>query len=181
MARKGLLGKLFTVAAAAAAISGACYIFRDKIKASKLYEELDVDDKLHSLKNMLKKEEDEEDFFEEDEYIFNTDEDDSNRTYVSLNPESATVIKPAEDADTEEPTEDTNIGEPAAKYTETKSEETKNESADEVVPTIALDTLSEAKGDAPSGYDMEGLSDVSEDPDVLMEQDLLDESPFEFY
>lgn len=178
MAKKSLLGKLFTIAAAAAAIGGACYIFKDKIKASKLYEDLDVDDKLHSLKNILKKNDDEEDFFDEDEYIFNTEEDDSNRTYVSLNAEPATADVPA--VKEEAPKEDT-------------------PKEDETVPTIALDTIpdsensftsedtkkedtpSDTKGETPTSYDMEGLSDVSEDPDVLMEQDLLDDSPFEFY
>lgn len=63
------------------------------------------------------------------------------------------------------------------------------------VPTIAIETIgdiydaatqktaaspftSDDSDDTPSGYDMEGLSDVSEDPEVLIEQDMLDEASF---
>lgn len=230
MAKKGLLGKLITMAAAAAAIGGACYAFRDKIKASKLYEELGVDDKLHSLKELLKREKDEEDFFEEDEYIFDTENDDSNRNYVSIHTEASpekelkedTRVTPAAYAgakDTSD-TQETAAGKKDA-------EESAGQKAEDAVPTITMDMLSDSaisensfagahttaavnssagadtisfksssdasesssadsdasgqEDETPTGYDMEGLSDVSEDPDVLMEQDLLEASPFEFY
>lgn len=237
MARKSFMGKLLTIAATATAIGGACYIFRDKIKASRLYEELGVDDKLESLKNLMKKHEDEEDFFDEDEYIFDNGEDDSNRNYVSLNTDTAVQDKISSDHETtteasakDELTENAASEdlppamEDAAESVSTVEEASGNDSAtaestiDEAVPTISLDTLtgvttvsehsfsdadptntdssdtdsangdsvteestaSASKGDTPTGYDMEGLSDVSEDPDVLMEQDLLDEAPYEF-
>lgn len=63
------------------------------------------------------------------------------------------------------------------------------------VPTITIETIGDIydaanrkaaasaftaddSDDTPTGYDMEGLSDVSEDPEVLIEQDMLDEASF---
>ena len=43
-------GKLFKAAATIAAIGGVCYVFRDKIKNSTVYQSLDMDDKVEKVK-----------------------------------------------------------------------------------------------------------------------------------
>lgn len=48
-------GKLFKAAATIAAIGGVCYVFRDKIKNSTVYQSLDMDDKVEKVKIRLKK------------------------------------------------------------------------------------------------------------------------------
>ena len=233
MAKKGLFGKLLTATAAIAAVGGACYMFRDKIKESKLYEELGVEDKLHSLKNMRKNHEDEEDFIDEDEYIFEDlepSDEDMNRTYVSLNTEPASSKESEDDDDTGSSTESEDEDNEAAErdnspaddnasaleatqaddntsaFETAQADDNTSEDESASVPTISYDTAEDmdsaseyiftdtetkddvqevpdnsdkVKGETPSGYDMEGLSDVSEDPDVLIEQDLLDEAPYD--
>ena len=47
-------GKLFKAAATIAAIGGVCYVFRDKIKNSTVYQSLDMDDKVEKVKNTIK-------------------------------------------------------------------------------------------------------------------------------
>ena len=44
-------GKLFKAAATIAAIGGVCYVFRDKIKNSTVYQSLDMDVKVEKVKN----------------------------------------------------------------------------------------------------------------------------------
>ena len=50
MARKGLIGSLFTVTAAAAAVAGVAYLFKEEIRETKTYKDLndkyDVDRKI---------------------------------------------------------------------------------------------------------------------------------------
>ena len=41
MARRGILGGLLTVTTAAAAVAGVCYLFKDEIKGTKTYQDLD--------------------------------------------------------------------------------------------------------------------------------------------
>lgn len=182
MAKKGFLGTVISVAATLAAVGGACYIFRDKIKESKLYKDLNMDDHLMNLKNYWDEhkpcKETEEDFFDEDEFIFE-DADTSDRNYVS--------VSFTQNDDAFEDIEDTpDVAEEASEENEEASPApTEEDSFD--VPVISFDTeatadnttdtVTEEGDDSPIGYDMEGLSDVSEDPDVLMEQDLLDETP----
>ena len=65
-------GKLFKAAATIAAIGGVCYVFRDKIKNSTVYQSLDMDDKVEKVKNTIKekmpaKEEPERDYFSLDD------------------------------------------------------------------------------------------------------------------
>ena len=186
MAKKGLLGKLMTAVVAGAAIGGTCYVFRDKIKASKLYEDLDVESRLTQLKSLFKKDEDnedEDDFIDEDEYIFSdADTGSTDRTYVSIDTghESAGV---AEDEEDDEDTVPTISLETIEGTDETSTtEDTASPAPDETAASDVAETERGAasNSDIPTGYDMEGLSDVSEDPDVLIEQDMLDEAPFEF-
>ncbi len=274
MAKKGLLGRLITAVIAGAAIGSACYIFRDKIRESKLYTGLNIDGRLAQLKALFKKEE--EDFAEEDDYIFHTaDKSSSDRTYVSLDTAYEASDDTEQAAAENSATEETDSGDldnadsPASTAYESDGEENsasmdyepdeeessasmdykpgeeessasmdyepdeeegsasmdyepdeeegsasmdyesdegqtseeplaEDSAPENAVPTIAVESIGDiydaavrraAEEEAaarneiqhtPTGYDMEGLSDVSEDPEVLMEQDMLDEAPFSF-
>lgn len=119
-----------------------------------------------------------------------SEEDKSEREYTSI------TINAKEDNASDDTTEDAAPAEESDK--ETASEESLEESkeyaaseeitetsqteesdvtytTDAVIPTIDFGT-SKASDDEPEvlGYENEGLSDVSEDPDVLEEQDKLD-------
>ena len=134
-------GKLFKAAATIAAIGGVCYVFRDKIKNSTVYQSLDMDDKVEKVKNTIKekmpaKEEPERNYFSlDDAPVEGTIDQQSENTSVI----SADNAKPEE---TEHSTEE------AATVTE--------------------------EIESPILYENEGLSDVSEDLDVIEEQDKLD-------
>ncbi len=58
MARRGLLGGLLTVTTAAAAVAGVCYLFKEEIKGTKTYKDLDekydVDNKIKEYSNKAK-------------------------------------------------------------------------------------------------------------------------------
>lgn len=148
-------GKLFKAAATIAAIGGVCYVFRDKIKSSTVYQSLDMDDKVEKVKNTIKekmpaKEEPERDYFSLDDAPADaaTDQQSENTSDI-----------PAEDA---KPEGTENSAEEAATVTE--------EAAAEEPP--AEQPTEEAE--SPILYENEGLSDVSEDLDVIEEQDKLD-------
>ena len=86
---KGLVS--FTVAAAT--VGGVCYAFRDKIKASKPYQDYKVDEKLKKVASAIKEklpgqDVNEEDIVDADE-IFFEDAVIAERDYVSIDPESA--------------------------------------------------------------------------------------------
>ncbi len=92
----------FTVATAA--VGGLCYVFRDKIKETKVYKDYDMDTKLQKVKTTIKDKmpkffDNEEDIVEEDE-IFLEDLDlaaeDGDRDYVDI--EAEVTEAPAEDA-----------------------------------------------------------------------------------
>ena len=134
-------GKLFKAAATIAAIGGVCYVFRDKIKNSTVYQSLDMDDKVEKVKNTIKekmpaKEEPERDYFSVDDAPVEGTIDQQSENTSDI---SADDAKPKE---TEHPTEE------AATVTE--------------------------ETESPILYENEGLSDVSEDLDVIEEQDKLD-------
>lgn len=115
---KGLMK--FTVAAAA--LGGICYVFKDKIKDSKVYQDYDMDTKIKKVTSTIKDKmpkvfDNEEDYVDEDEIFFDDLDlaaEDVERDYVSLEPEEDTVSisgdMPAADAgedeagDTEVPT-----------------------------------------------------------------------------
>ena len=128
-------GKLFKAAATIAAIGGVCYVFRDKIKNSTVYQSLDMDDKVEKVKNTIKekmpaKEEPERDYFSLDDA-----------------PVEGTIDQ--------------------------QSENTSDISADDAKPKETEHSTEEA-AESPILYENEGLSDVSEDLDVIEEQDKLD-------
>lgn len=153
MSKKGFLGKTLAVIGAVAAIGGVCYVFRDKIKECKLYKNLDVDDKLKKAKSFVNDKMptscncDKDDF--EEDFFYDDDEDDTpaapvQREYTSITPQ-------AED--------------------NTSTEDTDSTSS---IPTISFDDLTDSDNNEPIGYENQGLSDVSEDLDVLVEQDKLE-------
>lgn len=152
-------GKLFKAAATIAAIGGVCYVFRDKIKNSTVYQSLDMDDKVEKVKHTLKekmpaKEETaDRDYFSLDDAVDNTD----------TNAEAATVAESVSDV--------------TAKVDDLLSDipSTLEDAAPE--ETVAEEAATEdvaKEEESPILYENEGLSDVSEDLDVIEEQDKLD-------
>ena len=130
-------GKLFKAAATIAAIGGVCYVFRDKIKNSTVYQSLDMDDKVEKVKNTIKEK--------------MPAKEEPERNYFSL-----------DDA-------------PVEGTIDQQSENTSDISADNAKPegTEEAATVTE-EIESPILYENEGLSDVSEDLDVIEEQDKLD-------
>ena len=134
-------GKLFKAAATIAAIGGVCYVFRDKIKNSTVYQSLDMDDKVERVKNTIKEK--------------MPAKEEPERNYFSL-----------DDA-------------PVEGTIDQQSENTSDISADNAKPEETEHSTEEAATvteeiESPILYENEGLSDVSEDLDVIEEQDKLD-------
>lgn len=134
-------GKLFKAAATIAAIGGVCYVFRDKIKNSTVYQSLDMDDKVEKVKNTIKEK--------------MPAKEEPERNYFSL-----------DDA-------------PVDGTIDQQSENTSDISADNAKPEETEHSTEEAATvteeiESPILYENEGLSDVSEDLDVIEEQDKLD-------
>ena len=134
-------GKLFKAAATIAAIGGVCYVFRDKIKNSTVYQSLDMDDMVEKVKNTIKEK--------------MPAKAEPERNYFSL-----------DDA-------------PVEGTIDQQSENTSDISADNVKPEGTEHSTEEAATvteeiESPILYENEGLSDVSEDLDVIEEQDKLD-------
>lgn len=194
--KKNTLGKLLAFTTTVAAIGGACYIYRDKIKQSSIYKT--TADKCSDLYSKFKNkmnDEDYDDFFpdDEEEHFDNvfTEEEKQNREYTSItiNPkdkseaipedpmvETAIQEEPFEKAEAVEETEEL-PGEEAIEAPEDLSVEEAIEEPEVSIPTISFETSSTdevAEKTAVTAYEYEGLSDVSEDPEVLEEQDQLD-------
>ena len=124
MARRGLLGSIVTITAAAAAVAGVAYLFKDEIRSTKTYQDLDekydldykikeyskkAKEKAYDVKDLAKAKAKEakemaekyrypkDDF--EDDIIFNG-EDEESRDYISLSDavEDPTDTIPDEDS-----------------------------------------------------------------------------------
>ena len=134
-------GKLFKAAATIAAIGGVCYVFRDKIKNSTVYQSLDMDDKVEKVKNTIKEK--------------MPAKEEPERNYFSLDdaPVEGTIDQQSEN------TSDISADDAKPEETEHSTEE---------AATVTEET------ESPILYENEGLSDVSEDLDVIEEQDKLD-------
>lgn len=172
MAKKNhTLGKFLALTTTAAAIGGVCYVFRDQIKQSTIYKKsTECFSKLFG-KVSDKFCQDEDDFFfddqEDDDTAFNdvfSEDAKKNREYTSI-----TINQKEEDDDVAESSD--SISEP--------KEDIKEIFSDDSIPTITFSDNLNASGnseenDKVTAYENEGLSDVSEDPDVLEEQDKLD-------
>ena len=237
--KKHTLGKFLALTTTAAAIGGACYVFRDQIKQSTIYKKsTECFSKLFG-KVSDKFCQDEDDFFfddeEDDDTAFNdvfsedakknreytsitinqkeeenaedtsSDEEEETTADTSTGEESETTADTSTGEESEtiadtstneesETTADTSTGEESETIADTSADE-ENEAAvdisaeaeedikeifsDDSIPTITFgDNLKASGSSEESGkvtaYENEGLSDVSEDPDVLEEQDKLD-------
>lgn len=155
--KNSTFGKLLAFTTTVAAIGGACYIFRDQIKESSIYQK--ASDKFNGLRNKMndKYTNEDDDFFFDDDFeddfeddVF-TDDAKKNREYTSI------TINPKEEDEAPSP-----------------------DVAAEAIPTISFGKDATDKKDETSateevlGYENEGLSDVSEDPDTLADMDKLD-------
>lgn len=83
------------ISVAVATVGGICYVFKDKIKQSKFYQEYDVDEKIGKVKAKIKEKfpsaENEEDIVEEDELFFDDAEaKEQERDYVEIDSDAAT-------------------------------------------------------------------------------------------
>ena len=183
------LGKLLAFTTAAAAIGGACYVFRDKIKQSPIYQK--AMDKLSGLMDKDSEDFTDDDFFFDEEDTFSEDSAmDREYTSITMNAkqeEDNGNVSPLPEA------EDSDSSADSAGFSTTEESELSATADDtESIPTIPFESSfstpvstpepptvtetakPEQTEDAVSGYEYEGLSDVSEDPDVLEEQDRLD-------
>lgn len=157
MARRGIFGGLLTITTAAAAVAGVCYLFKDEIKGTKTYKDLDekydVDKKIkeysekaktkaYDLKDKTKtaakdikskvdewKASDDDDLFDDDEIIIDDGDVAENRDYVSIK------------EDIEEKAED--IKEEAQEKAEDIKEEVKDKADD--IKDIVSDKLDDIK------------------------------------
>lgn len=151
--KSGSFMKVVTVFAGIAAVGAACYIYKDKIK--EFFQKAEVKDKLDTAKSFVTDKvlgSKDQDFFDDAEFFdeeAEEPEDNSNRGYTSIN------ISPEEPA-----------AEPVKEAVSAKAEEPR-----EITFATNKDTVTEEE-DTPFEY--EGLSDVSEDDDVLTEQAALD-------
>lgn len=169
------LGKLFAFTAAVAAIGGVCYVFRDKIKESPLFQSTKdkAGDLYDSVKTKMNK--DDDDFFFDDEDDFfddaaNDQDVTAGREYTSITP----AAKEDEQEQVSEMKKDNSDSTSEAEAAST--EQTTDDTGSEAIPTINFGTPRETttSDDIVTGYENEGLSDTSEDPDVLADQDKLD-------
>lgn len=100
-----LLKGFVKVTVAAAAIGGICYVFKDKIKESKVYKDYDMDSKIKKVTTTIKEKmpkvfDNEEDYVDEDEIFFDDLDlgaEDVERDYVSIEPEEDDITETSED------------------------------------------------------------------------------------
>lgn len=166
---KSKLGKFIAFSAAVAAIGGTCYVFRDKIKESELFQT--ITGKLANLTNK------DDDFtFDDDEF----DDDDLFSTDAKNNREYTSITITSEDDDDAIPSESDTSEENMVTDTPSAIQEPTSDVEDIVVnPTFTFDSQNSTEKEAfvnttVESYENEGLSDVYEDPDALEEQDKLD-------
>lgn len=157
MSKKGgTIIKIVAVLAGVAAVGTACYLYKDKIK--EFFQKINLKDKIDTAKSFVTDKvlgTGDDDFFDDADFFDDDpeegDSDNGNRGYTSIN-------ITADDADTEE---------------ETPADDTKEETSG---ATDATEEAAESEEEDDTPYENEGLSDVSEDEDVLDEQTSLDGS-----
>lgn len=163
-----MANKFLSAIVTVAAIGGVCYAFRDKIKESKVYQSLDVEDKVEKVKTTIKEK--------------MPTKDDAERDYFTLNEEDVVTTDATE---AEEGTETASADDSAASEVLEEAIATDiSESASDVsamvddllsdIPEIQIAEEDVKKEESPIIYENEGLSDSSEDLDVIEEQDKLD-------
>ncbi len=171
MARRGLLGSLFTITAAAAAVAGVAYLFKEEIRETQTYKDLnekyDVDNKIKTysekaketaydlkgkakdatrdLKNKVDewKASNDDNIFEDDEIIIDFDEPAENRDYT-------TIKEDISDAAEEKAEDIKEAAEEIKDAVAEKAEEVKEAAEDkaEEVKEAAEEKLEEAKKNA---------------------------------
>lgn len=153
----GSFMKVVTVVAGVAAVGTACYIYKDKIK--EFFQKAEIKDKLDTAKSFVTDKvlgTKDDDFFDDAEFFDDdteTAEDTANRGYTSI------AINPEESSSE-------SVNEPVTKTVAAKKEEPTELTFSAKQETVA------SEEDTPFEY--EGLSDVSEDDDVLAEEASLD-------
>lgn len=163
MSKKGgTIVKIVAVLAGVAAVGTACYLYKDKIK--EFFQKINLKDKIDTAKSFVTDKvlgTGEDDFFDDADFFDDdlTEEDadstdNGNRGYTSIN----ITADDTDSADTEE---------------ETPADDTEETKAD---TTNAAEEAAESEEEEDTPYENEGLSDVSEDEDVLAEQTSLDGS-----
>ncbi len=104
------MGKLFKAVVAAAAIGSVCYVFRDKIKATKAYQTLGVDEKVEKVKSTIKEKMPVKDDAERDYFTLN-DEDVASDPDIADAPEAEAEEASASEESEDEPGEPCNLAE----------------------------------------------------------------------
>lgn len=166
--KSGSIVKIIAFVAGVAAVGTACYVFKDKIK--EFFEKNNIKGKINDAKDFVSEKVlknknddyfDDAKFFDEDDTV---EEDTSNRGYTSITITSDENSKESESEAT------ANVEEvPAA--TAVKEETPVADDIKEITFDSDLNTTEET---APEEYEYEGLSDVSEDEDVLADEASLD-------
>lgn len=179
MAKKNTFGKFIAFTTSVAAIGGVCYVFRNQIKESALYQKT-MDSLSHLLDTFSTKFsknteddfyfDDDDDFFDEDISTMFSDTEKKNREYTSITIHAGNEDSPEKNANGT--TETTISGFQSIPSTIEISDELSDDISEEQTNTASSQADNEEE--IPTGYEYEGLSDVSEDPDVLAEQDKLD-------
>lgn len=147
--KSGTIIKLLAIFAGVAAVGTACYLYKDKIK--EFFQKPEVKDKLDTAKTFVTDKvlgNKEDDFFDDAEF-FDDDEDEVPAETSSRGYTSITISSEEASSDNE----------PAMNTAFSTEEDTDSDVEDEDIP-----------------YENEGLSDVSEDEDVLAEETSLDGS-----
>jgi hypothetical protein len=158
--KSGSIVKIVAFVAGIAAVGTACYVYKDKIK--EFLEKNDVKGKLNQAKDFVSdklSKNSNEDYFDDAEFFDDdVEEDTSNRGYTSI------TITSGEDSEDSEREEEATPAAEAVKEAAAPVEEK---------VTIPVEDA-DSKEEAPEGYEYEGLSDVSEDEDVLADEAALD-------
>lgn len=147
--KSGTIIKLLAIFAGVAAVGTACYLYKDKIK--EFFQKPEVKDKLDTAKTFVTDKvlgNKEDDFFDDAEF-FDDDEDEVPAETSSRGYTSITISSEEASSDNE----------PALNTAFSTEEDTDSDVEYEDIP-----------------YENEGLSDVSEDEDVLAEETSLDGS-----
>lgn len=194
---KNKLGKFIAFTTAITAIGGACYIYRDKIKESEIFKAV-----TGKIADWMDKDGEPNDFiFDEDDDFDDVspfdEEAKKNREYTSINitstssEESETPQDDSQqeasitdnitqgdittddttDADTENVITADTVSDNISEDDSTKEDNSKTGEFDDI---IINPSFSSSSSESPDTFEYEGLSDVSEDPDVLEDQDKLD-------
>ncbi len=168
------MGKLFKAVVAAAAIGSVCYVFKDKIKATKAYQTLGVDEKVEKVKTTIKDKMPIKDEAERDYFTLSDDDQTNNDNQTNDDNQSNDDNQPNDDISEEAVTETATMDDDATEEASAPTVTVVNdETSASDVSAIVDDLLSDIPEISIGSEDM-GLSDVSEDFDVLAEQDKLD-------